>query len=143
MLCARLFLPLAIDAQEQELWMTQLQLCTRRRSESSAKVFTHSHTHTTLLPPGPPYWINAGLNHTEVYRQVWFLETMELDYISIDYVAPAQLLLTARSVLFSILLLLHSCSPTAEALPPMSLMFGSPGRHFALSGTFKGNGYSR
>ncbi|XP_040020205.2 oxysterol-binding protein-related protein 10 [Gasterosteus aculeatus] len=28
----------AIDAQEQELWMTQLQLCTRRRSESSAKV---------------------------------------------------------------------------------------------------------
>ncbi|XP_037310088.2 oxysterol-binding protein-related protein 10-like [Pungitius pungitius] len=28
----------ARDAQEQELWMTQLQLCTRRHSESSAKV---------------------------------------------------------------------------------------------------------
>ncbi|XP_068590717.1 oxysterol-binding protein-related protein 10 [Cebidichthys violaceus] len=28
----------ALDAQEQELWMTQLQLCSRRHSESSAKV---------------------------------------------------------------------------------------------------------
>ncbi|XP_037639488.1 oxysterol-binding protein-related protein 10-like [Sebastes umbrosus] len=28
----------ALDAQEQELWMTQLQLCSRRHSDSSAKV---------------------------------------------------------------------------------------------------------
>ncbi|XP_034384387.1 oxysterol-binding protein-related protein 10 [Cyclopterus lumpus] len=28
----------ALDAQEQELWMTQLQLCSRRHSESSAKL---------------------------------------------------------------------------------------------------------
>uniref|UniRef100_G3NKB9 Oxysterol-binding protein n=1 Tax=Gasterosteus aculeatus aculeatus TaxID=481459 RepID=G3NKB9_GASAC len=49
----------AIDAQEQELWMTQLQLCTRRRSESSAKVFTHSHTHH---PPPPGYISLSGFS---------------------------------------------------------------------------------
>ncbi|XP_078108089.1 oxysterol-binding protein-related protein 10 [Sander vitreus] len=32
----------ALDAQEQELWMTQLQLCSRRHSESSAKVMVQA-----------------------------------------------------------------------------------------------------
>uniref|UniRef100_A0A4W6CIN9 Oxysterol-binding protein n=1 Tax=Lates calcarifer TaxID=8187 RepID=A0A4W6CIN9_LATCA len=32
----------ALDAQEQELWMTQLQLCSRRHSDSSAKVMSQA-----------------------------------------------------------------------------------------------------
>ncbi|KAK2910724.1 hypothetical protein Q8A73_008439 [Channa argus] len=42
----------ALDAQEQELWMTQLQLCSRRHSDSSTKVVKarqHSEEHISNL----------------------------------------------------------------------------------------------
>ena len=35
---------LASDANEEQLWVGQLQTCARRHSDSSAKV-THTHTH--------------------------------------------------------------------------------------------------
>uniref|UniRef100_A0A3Q0T6G4 Uncharacterized protein n=1 Tax=Amphilophus citrinellus TaxID=61819 RepID=A0A3Q0T6G4_AMPCI len=37
---------LALDSQEQELWMTQLQLCSRCLLDGSSKVHTQTPTHT-------------------------------------------------------------------------------------------------
>ncbi|XP_059195876.1 oxysterol-binding protein-related protein 10 [Centropristis striata] len=51
----------ALDAQEQELWMTQLQLCSRRHSDSSAKVMIQAEgqqknlvNSESLTPRGGP-----------------------------------------------------------------------------------------
>ncbi|XP_033958512.2 oxysterol-binding protein-related protein 10-like isoform X2 [Pseudochaenichthys georgianus] len=39
----------ALDAKEQELWMTQLQLCSRRHSDSSAKVMIQAEGQQKIL----------------------------------------------------------------------------------------------
>lgn len=46
------YLLLACDAREQQMWMTQLQLCARRHSDGSAKVTQlHLTRHTVLSFP--------------------------------------------------------------------------------------------
>uniref|UniRef100_A0A671KWR2 Oxysterol-binding protein-related protein 10-like n=1 Tax=Sinocyclocheilus anshuiensis TaxID=1608454 RepID=A0A671KWR2_9TELE len=44
----------AVDATEQQLWMTQLQACTRRHSDSSAKGSSGRTRSFSLLPHLPP-----------------------------------------------------------------------------------------
>uniref|UniRef100_A0A8C2G7N4 Oxysterol-binding protein n=1 Tax=Cyprinus carpio TaxID=7962 RepID=A0A8C2G7N4_CYPCA len=44
----------AVDATEQQLWMTQLQACTRRHSDSSAKGSSGRTRSVSLLPHLPP-----------------------------------------------------------------------------------------
>ena len=45
MLLTHLCVFVASDAKEQQFWISQLQACARRHSDSSAKV-THTRTHT-------------------------------------------------------------------------------------------------
>lgn len=51
----------AVDAIEQQLWMTQIQACTRRHSDSSAKVCERTHTQPLTLTH----------SHTRVLKYVW------------------------------------------------------------------------
>jgi len=74
----------ASDAKEQQFWISQLQACARRHSDSSAKVHTqthtHTHTHREICKYGPSSWdvlyvkwvesLNISLE-IPVPRRVW------------------------------------------------------------------------
>uniref|UniRef100_A0A671QQB4 Oxysterol-binding protein n=1 Tax=Sinocyclocheilus anshuiensis TaxID=1608454 RepID=A0A671QQB4_9TELE len=53
----------AVDATEQQLWMTQLQACTRRHSDSSAKGSSGRTRSFSLLPHLPPSSSPASQRH--------------------------------------------------------------------------------